>query len=231
MKLTTLFPLALAAMIVPMQAQEKLTFKETKDKVGYSIGINFGSSLKQDGVDVNIEALIAGLRDAFAGAAPQLSAEEQKVTLQAFQQEMMAKAAEQRTAQGGKAKKEGEDFLAANKGKEGVKTLPSGLQYKIITEGAGEQPKSTDQVTVNYKGTLIDGTEFDSSYKRGEPATFGVDQVIKGWTEALPLMKTGAKWQLFIPSELAYGERGAGRNIPPHSALVFEVELLGVKKP
>jgi len=229
MKITTILPLALAALTIPLLAEDKLTLKEQKDKVGYSIGVNIGNSLKQDGAEVNIDALAAGLKDSFNGAPLQISPEEQQAVMTAFKQEMMGKMTAKRQEAGGKAKKEGEDFLAANKTKEGVKTLPSGLQYKVLAEGTGPQPKATDEVTVNYRGTLIDGTEFDSSYKRGEPATFPVGHVIKGWTEALPLMKTGAKWQLFIPAELAYGERGAGANIPPNSALIFEVELISIK--
>jgi FKBP-type peptidyl-prolyl cis-trans isomerase FklB len=139
------------------------------------------------------------------------------------QEEAMKKAAE-------KNKKDGAAFLAENKKKEGVVTLPSGLQYKIITQGTGNTPKATDTVTVNYRGSLVDGTEFDSSYKRGQPATFPVNGVIKGWTEALQLMKEGAKWQLFIPSDLAYGEKGAGNVIGPNATLIFDVELISAKE-
>jgi FKBP-type peptidyl-prolyl cis-trans isomerase FklB len=230
MKTKTILPLVLAAMIAPLCAEEKIVLKDQKDKAGYSIGASIGGGLKRDGIDVNVEALVAGLRDSFTGAPEQLTPAQQEEVLALFRKEMTAAAAVKQQAQAGKAKKEGDDFLAANKSKPGVKTLPSGLQYKVITEGAGDSPKAADQVTVNYRGTLIDGTEFDSSYKRGEPATFGVGQVIRGWTEALQLMKPGAKWQLVIPAELAYGDRGAGRDIPPGATLVFEVELLGIKK-
>jgi FKBP-type peptidyl-prolyl cis-trans isomerase FklB len=151
---------------------------------------------------------------------------------------MMAVQAEYRQQQqermqqlGAANKTEGETFLAANKAKDGVVTLPSGLQYKILKAGAGPKPAATDTVTVNYRGTLINGTEFDSSYKRGQPATFGVTGVIKGWTEALQLMPVGSKWQLFIPADLAYGERGAGADIAPNATLIFEVELLSIKAP
>jgi FKBP-type peptidyl-prolyl cis-trans isomerase len=229
MKIRNILPLALAALAVQVHAEDKAVLKDQKDKAGYSIGTNIGSGLKHDGVEVNIDALIAGLKDSFTGAAPQLTPAQQVEAITALQKEMTAKITAERKAAGEKAKKEGEEFLAANKAKEGVKTLPSGLQYKVLSEGNGAQPKPTDQVTVNYKGTLVDGTEFDSSYKRGEPATFPVNQVIKGWTEALPLMKTGAKWQLFVPAALAYGDHGAGREIPPNATLVFEVELVGVK--
>lgn len=230
MKTKTLLPLLLATMITPLCAEEKVVLKDQKDKVGYSIGANIGASLKRDGVEVNIETVLAGLRDSYSGAPAQLTPEQQQQVLTEFRQQMMASADAKKQEQAGKAKKEGEAYLAANKAKPGVKTTASGLQYKVITEGTGAIPKATDQVSVNYRGTLIDGTEFDSSYKRGEPATFGVDQVIPGWTEALQLMKTGAKYQLVIPAAIAYGDRGAGRDIPPGATLIFEVELLGIKK-
>jgi len=229
MKIKIILPLALAALAAQIHADDKLALKDQKDKAGYSIGANIGSSLKHDGIDVSLDALVAGLKDSFTGAAPQLTPEQQQEALGAVQKEVTEKAIAQRKAAGEKAKKEGEEFLAKNKAKDGVKTLPSGLQYKVLVEGKGAQPKPTDQVTVNYRGTLIDGAEFDSSYKRGQPATFPVNQVIKGWTEALPLMKTGAKWELFVPADLAYGEHGAGRDVPPNATLIFEVELLGVK--
>jgi len=229
MKIKIILPLALAALAAQIHAEDKTVLKDQRDKAGYSIGANIGSSLKQDGVDVSLDALVAGLKDSFTGAATQLPPEEQKKTLATLQTEMTEKIAAQRKAAGEKARKEGEEFLAANKTKDGVKTLPSGLQYKVLSEGKGAQPKPTDQVTVNYRGTLIDGTEFDSSYKRGQPVTFPVNEVIKAWSEALPLMKTGAKWQLFVPANLAYGEHGAGRDIPPNATLLFEVELVGVK--
>ena len=160
-----------------------------------------------------------------------MSKEERDKTLQAFQKEMMEKqiAASKEAAEKNKA--EGEKFLAENKTKDGVKTTASGLQYKVLKEGSGASPKETDTVVTNYRGTLIDGTEFDSSYKRNEPASFPVNRVIKGWTEALQLMKPGAKYQLFIPSSLAYGERGAGQLIGPNATLIFEVELLSIKPP
>jgi FKBP-type peptidyl-prolyl cis-trans isomerase FklB len=159
-----------------------------------------------------------------------MTEQEVNETLTAFQKEMAAQQAERNKILVEKNKKEGEIFLAENKKKEGVVTLPSGLQYKVIKEGTGETPKLTDTVTVNYSGTLIEGTEFDSSYRRGQPATFPVKGVIAGWTEALQLMKVGSKWQLFIPSNLAYGERGAGRDIGPNTTLIFDVELLSIKE-
>src|SRR3989338_270904 len=157
------------------------------------------------------------------------SEKEVQETMMAFQNEMKTKQAEHAKVLGGKNKKEGEAFLAENKKKEGVKTTASGLQYKVIKNGNGKKPKATDTVTVHYKGTLIDGTEFDSSYKRGEPTSFPVNQVIAGWTEALQLMNVGSKWQLFIPANLGYGDRGAGPQIGPNAAFIFEVELISLK--
>ncbi len=207
-------------------AQEKpVELKDNKDKASYSIGLNIGSNLRHQAVDLNNDAIAAGVKDGLSGAKPRLSEDEVRDAMMALQKDMEQK---QQVA-GDKNKTDGEKFLAANKSKPGVKTTASGLQYKVEKEGKGNSPKPTDTVTVNYRGTLIDGTEFDSSYKRGEPATFPVGGVIKGWTEALQLMKPGAKYQLFIPSSLAYGERGAGRDIGPNSALIFDVELLDVK--
>lgn len=210
-------------------ADTKMTLKDDKDKVSYAIGLNIGKSMKQEGLDINPDALAAAMKDVFAGAKTQLTDEEVQAVMQDFQKKMMAKQAAARDEGLGKNKAEGEKFLADNKKKEGIKTTASGLQYKVITDGKGKTPKATDTVKTHYRGTLINGTEFDSSYKRGEPAEFPVNGVIKGWTEALQLMKEGSKWQLYIPSELAYGERGAGKDIGPNSTLIFDIELLSVK--
>lgn len=223
---------ALSVLLLASQAgcaDKKPALKSQKDKVSYSIGLDIGNSMKKQSVDVDPDILARGVKDALSGKQPLLSEKEMQETMTAFQQDLIAKRTANMKTQAEKNKKEGEAFLAANKTKEGVKTLPSGLQYKIIKEGTGPTPKATDTVTVNYRGTLIDGTEFDSSYKRNEPATFPVNGVIPGWTEALQLMKVGSKWQLFIPSNLAYGERGAGQVIGPNAVLIFEVELLGIK--
>ena len=185
--------------------------------------------LKHDGLDVNIDALVVGVRHAFSSAKSQLTPEQQHQTLAGLQKEMTDKVVAQRMVAGEMAKTEGEEFLAANKAKDGVKTLSCGLQYQIISEGNGPQPKETDQVTVNYRGTLVDGTEFDSSYKRGVTATFPVNGMMKGWGEVLPLMMTGAKRQLFVPASMAYGEQRADRDIPPNVTLVFKIELLSAK--
>ena len=202
--------------------------KTSQDKTSYAIGMNMAHSLKNNNIDVNSDLLVQAINDVLADKTTLLTDEEAKATLLEFQKEMQAKRMEEMKGISEKNQKEGAAFLAENKTKEGVKTLPSGLQYKVLAEGTGASPKATDTVTVQYKGSLIDGTEFDSSYKRGQAATFPVTGLIKGWTEALQLMKEGAKWQLYIPAELAYGETGAG-SIGPNATLIFEVELLGIE--
>jgi len=208
---------------------EEQVLKSEKERLSYAIGVDMGKNLKKQSIDIDPDVLSKGLKDVLSGGKVLLSDEEILAIKNAFRQEMTKKQEEERKKLAEKNKKEGVAFLEANKKKEGVKTLPSGLQYKVITEGSGKSPKETDTVTVNYRGTLIDGTEFDSSYKRGQPATFPVKGVIAGWTEALQLMKEGAKWQLFIPSSLAYGEKGAGGVIGPDAVLIFEVELISIK--
>lgn len=213
-----------------VDAAEKPVFKNQKDKVSYAIGMDIGHSLKNQSIDINPDLLTQGLRDEYTGGKALLTEEEFHETMSAFRQEIVAKQMERAKELADKNKKEGEAFLAKNSKKEGVVTLASGLQYKVIKEGTGQKPKPADTVTVDYRGTLIDGTEFDSSYRRGQPATFPVKGVIAGWTEALQLMKVGSKWQLFIPSGLAYGERGTGREIGPNATLVFEIDLLSIKE-
>jgi FKBP-type peptidyl-prolyl cis-trans isomerase len=205
--------------------------KDTKQQASYALGLSIGRNFKAQAIDVDFELLARGLKDGVAGSKPLLTDEQCQAALTAFQQDVMAKQAAVAKSEGEKAKKEGEAFLEANKAKQGVKTLPSGLQYKVLAEGKGPSPKETDTVSTHYRGTLIDGTEFDSSYKRGKPATFPVNGVIKGWTEALQLMKVGSKWQLVIPAELAYGENPRpGGPIPPNATLLFDIELLGIEK-
>jgi FKBP-type peptidyl-prolyl cis-trans isomerase len=209
-----------------------LTLKTPKDKLSYAIGMNVGKRLKQDmkqGIDIDTAILLRAIKDVFADGKLLLTDQEVQSTLTALQADIRKKQELEMQVAAENNKKEGEAFLAANKTKEGVVTLPSGLQYKILLEGTGPKPSAGDTVVVNYRGTLLNGTEFDSSFKRGQPATFGVGQVIKGWTEALQLMPVGSKWQVFIPSDLAYGLRGAGRDIGPNSTLVFEVELLSIQ--
>jgi len=210
---------------------QDMVLKTQKDKVSYSIGMDIGTTLKKQELDVDPAILARGIRDSMSGQKPLMTDQEMRDTIAAFQKEMMAKQQEQTKQMGEKNKKQGEAFLAENKKKEGVKTLPSGLQYKVITAGKGKKPKATDTVTTHYRGTLIDGTEFDSSISRGKPASFPVNGVIPGWTEALQLMEEGAKWQLFIPSNLAYGERGTpGGPIGPNATLIFDIELISVQE-
>jgi FKBP-type peptidyl-prolyl cis-trans isomerase len=206
------------------------TLKTQKDKASYAIGLNIGKSMHKDSVEVDTSILLRGLKDGLAGSKPLLTDDEARAAMVTLQTDLRKKQEEKMLVQGEANKKDGEAFLAENKTKDGVVTLPSGLQYKILKEGTGPKPTATDTVVCNYKGTLLDNTEFDSSYKRGQPATFPVGGVIKGWTEALQLMPVGSKWQLFIPSELAYGARGGpGGGIGPNATLVFEVELMSVQ--
>ena len=211
-------------------AAKPMVLTTEKDKQSYAIGLNIGKSLHRDGVDVEPKVFLQGLQDALAGGKVLLTDDEMKTVMTDLQKDLQQKQAEKRQALIESNKKDGAAFLAANATKPGVVTLPSGLQYKVLVAGTGPKPSATDSVVCNYRGTLLDNTEFDSSYKRGQPATFPVSGVIKGWTEALQLMPVGSKWQLFIPSDLAYGERGQGP-IGPNATLVFEVELLSIKPP
>jgi len=206
-----------------------LTLKTQKDKLSYALGMNLGTNLHKETVDVDPAIVLRGLKDALASGKTLLTEDEARTALTQLQTEVRNKQQEKMKVAGEMNKKEGVEFLAANKSKEGVVILPSGLQYKILTEGTGPKPAASDTVVCNYRGTLISGTEFDSSYKRGQPASFPVNGVIKGWTEALLLMPVGSKWQLFVPSELGYGDRGAGTDIGPGATLIFEVELLSIQ--
>jgi FKBP-type peptidyl-prolyl cis-trans isomerase len=200
-----------------------------EDKAGYIIGLNLGNNLRQQEIPVTADQIIKGLRDGLGNAKAQLSDQEIQGAMSQFQQQMAAKQQEKMKVLGDKNKKEGDAFLAANKAKPGVKTTASGLQYEVVKEGTGPTPKPSDKVTVNYKGTLLDGKVFDSSYDRGQPATFVVSQVVPGWVEALQLMKVGSKYKLVLPSSLAYGDTGAGNEIGPGSVLQFDVELLKIE--
>jgi FKBP-type peptidyl-prolyl cis-trans isomerase FklB len=226
MKVKIIVVLGILLLAGQVNAQENLVLKSQKDKVSYIIGMEIGSNLKKQAIDIDTTILSRGVKDILSGAKPLLTEQEIQEIMMAFQKEMMAKQADVAK----KNKAEGEAFLAENKKKEGVKTTPSGLQYKVIKAGTGKKPKSNDTVTVHYRGTLINGAEFDSSYKRGQPAIFPVSKVIPGWTEGLQLMEVGAKWQLFIPSNLAYGEQGAGSDIGPNATLIFEVELVSIQE-
>jgi FKBP-type peptidyl-prolyl cis-trans isomerase len=210
-----------------------LTLKTQKEKFSYAVGMRTGQrmaeSFKKQSVPYDPAVLARGLRDGLAGRKPLLTEEEAQAAIKAVQDEVGKQQMEKMQEAAVANKKEGDAFLAANKGKEGVVTLPSGLQYKILKQGTGPKPTASDTVVCNYRGTLINGTEFDSSYKRGQAATFPVSGVIKGWTEALQLMPVGSKWQLFIPPDLAYGDRGAGADIGPGSTLIFEVELVSIQ--
>jgi FKBP-type peptidyl-prolyl cis-trans isomerase FklB len=206
-----------------------LTLKTEKDKFSYALGMNLGSGLHKQSVDVDPAIFLRGLKDGLAAGKTLLTEQEAQATLAQMQNDLRKKAQEKMQQAAVSNKQTGDAFLASNKAQNGVVTLPSGLQYKILKEGSGPKPAATDSVVCNYRGTLLDGTEFDSSYKRGQPATFQVNGVIKGWTEALQLMPVGSKWQLVIPSDLAYGERGAGQQIGPNSTLIFEVELLSIQ--
>lgn len=209
-------------------ASGKSGLKDQKQKVSYGIGFNLGQNLMRDQLDLDPQVLAKGIVDAMTKQKPQMSEEEIRATLIAFQQELrQQQEAKMKKAQAENVAK-GKKFLETNAKKEGVKTTKSGLQYKVIKSGKGKTPGPKDSVTTHYRGTLIDGKEFDSSYKRNQPATFPVSGVISGWTEALQLMKEGDKWQLFIPSDLAYGERGSGPDIGPNEVLIFDIELLKV---
>jgi FKBP-type peptidyl-prolyl cis-trans isomerase FklB len=214
----------------PAQADASSVLKTDKDKASYAIGMNMGQSLQKASVDVDPALVARGLTDTLAGGKILLTDDEARAAMTALQAEVRKQQEEKMQVAGGTNKQAGDAFLAANKSKEGVVTLPSGLQYKILTAGTGPKPTAADSVICNYRGTLLDGKEFDSSYKRGQPATFPVGRVIKGWTEALQLMPVGSKWQLFIPSDLAYGANGAGGDIGPNATLIFEVELISIQE-
>ena len=224
-------PSAKARQTPGAKTQTPLVLKTSKDKFSYALGMNLGANLHSQAVPVDPNILARGLKDALAEGKTLLTQDEARAALMQVQKDMQQKQEEKARQAAAGNKKEGDAFLGANKGKDGVVTLPSGLQYKILTAGAGPKPTASDSVVCNYRGTLINGTEFDSSYKRGQPATFPVGGVIKGWTEALQLMPVGSKWQLFVPPDLAYGDRGAGAEIGPGATLIFEVELLSIQTP
>ncbi len=237
--------LAVAAMMTACGGEEKAdakmdagtaqaeqgTLTSENAKFSYAIGMDIGQSVKSLGADIDQDALAAGIRDRLSGNKLQLTQEEATKVQQAFFKARAEKQAAERKAQAEKNKAEGEKFLAENAKKKGVTTTESGLQYEVLKQGDGPRPKATDQVKVHYRGTLLDGTEFDSSYSRGQPVTFPLNGVIKGWTEALQLMPVGSKYKIYLPASLAYGEQGAGNKIAPNAALVFEVELLDIVTP
>jgi FKBP-type peptidyl-prolyl cis-trans isomerase FklB len=224
--------LAYLAGCAPEEASSAsgLKLDTPKNRISYTIGVNIGQDFKTQNMDVDPDVLLMGLKDTLSGKELQLTEEEMVQEIQNFQQEMQARMVAEMEAQATRNKAEGEAFLVENAKQEGVVVTESGLQYKVLEPGEGDMPGPADVATVHYRGTLIDGTQFDSSYDRGQPATFPVGGVIPGWTEALQLMQPGAKWQLFIPAELAYGERGAGQDIGPNATLLFDVELISVEK-
>ena len=209
--------------------QDKVELKTTRDSVSYGIGTDIGKNLKAQQIEINSQALAKGISDAMAGGKMMLTDAQIQACMTNFQKDLVAKQQAKAQELGEKNKKEGEAFLAANKSKEGVKTTASGLQYTVQKMGDGPKPKADQTVTVNYKGTLLDGTEFDNSYKRGEPTSFQLTNVVKGWTEGLQLMPTGSKFTFYIPSELGWGATGAGAAVPPNATVIFEVELISIK--
>ncbi|MER3523445.1 MAG: peptidylprolyl isomerase [Ignavibacteria bacterium] len=229
MKYTAIVALTVLLFACQGNTQNKAELKTTQDSVSYIIGVSIGKNLKAQKVEISLDQLARGIKDATDSSTLLISDEQTQVIMSAFQQRMMEQQEAEAHAAGEVHRKEGQSFLEENKKKAGVKVTASGLQYKVIKMGTGPKPKADQTVTVHYKGMTIDGKEFDSSYKRGEPVTFGVGQVIKGWTEALQIMPVGSKWELYIPADLAYGDRGAGQTIPPGATLIFEVELLGIK--
>jgi FKBP-type peptidyl-prolyl cis-trans isomerase len=236
-----ILPLAVASLVLGLQACDQaaqedgakagaaeVTLDTPNKRLSYGVALGLGRNMASDGMEMDIDAFTLGLRDAFSGAEQRLSQEEIQAEMVAFQEKLQAEQEAERSAQASSNAEAAEAFLAENAQREGVVTTDSGLQYEILEAGDGVTPGPEDTVEVHYRGTLLDGTEFDSSYKRGEPVTFGVGQVIAGWTEALQMMPAGSKWKLFIPPELAYGAGGAGQVIGPNAALTFEVELLSV---
>src|SRR6267154_1136976 len=229
----------IAFLQAAVAADDKPALKDEKEKVSYAIGMNVGNNLKRGGYDIDVEVLAGAIRDMIAGTEPKMTEVQAREALNGYQKELSAKKDAERKTSAEKNKKEGEAWLAENKRKTGVRVqevkMPDGtmaeLQYKVITEGTGAIPKTNDTVSVNYKGTLINGKVFDSSAKHGQPGKFQVDRVVRGWTEALQMMKVGSKWELYIPSTLGYGDYGSGVDISPGATLIFEVELLSIDTP
>ncbi len=222
--------LPLLSLATDQERPAATELKSFAEKISYVLGREIGHSFKESPVEIELDIFIQGMTDSLQGGKSLLDADETNQIKQEFSRQVQERRQTQMAALSQKNRADGEAFLATNKNKEGVITTASGLQYKVLKKGDGPKPQNNDKVTVHYRGTLLDGTEFDSSYKRGKPATFQVNGVIRGWTEALQLMNVGSKYQLFIPSDLAYGTRGAGRKIGPNSTLIFDVELLGIEE-
>lgn len=231
MKLANLLIMLVLLALGQQLVAQDIDVQEESTREAYAIGVNIGRNLLRQGVtDLNHEALFKGLTDAFSDGETLITNDEVSATLQAFSKKLRDKQMAEREKQVTENLETGKKFLEENKQRPEIIETASGLQYEVLAKGSGESPASEDNVTVHYKGTLLDGTEFDSSYKRNQPATFQLNRVIKGWTEGLQLMSPGAKHKLYIPAALAYGEAGSGQNIPPNSALIFEVELISVEK-
>lgn len=226
MRKGTLSLTAVAVFLLTVGAAAADEFESNTEKLSYLVGYQFGQNIRQEGIDLDKDAFMLALEDALNGTTSRISFEEAKAVMSAVEQQQQQERAELAK----KNKAAGEAFLKANRNKKGVIELPSGLQYKIIKQGKGKKPTADDIVAVNYRGTLINGKEFDSSYKRGKPVTFKVNEVIPGWQEILQLMPTGSKWEVFVPPKLAYGEQGAGHFIGPNETLIFDIELLEVKE-
>jgi FKBP-type peptidyl-prolyl cis-trans isomerase len=229
MKVKWMALLGLALLALQANAQEPAALKTQKEKQSYGVGVQFGIILKTQGIDVDSDLLIKGMKDALAGSKLLMTDDELRTTLNALQQEVTQKQEQAKAAEADTNKKAGETFLAENKKKDGVVTLPSGLQYKVIKAATGKKPTEDDTIICQYRGTLLNGTEFDSSYTSGSPATFLVKGLIPGFREALEQMPVGATWQFFIPADLAYGENGAGDAVGPNATLIFQVELLSIQ--
>ncbi len=230
MKKVIIAAMALGLVACQPAKEKEISLDNIDTKNSYAIGLKFGESMKREIEELQLKAFFSGVTHGFEGEGAKLTPEEVAATMQTFQTQKMAEMKKKSESALAENQTVSTAFLVENKARDGVNTLESGLQYEILSSGDGESPSTADKVTVHYHGTLIDGTVFDSSVERGSPATFGVGQVIKGWTEALQLMKTGDKWKLFIPSDLAYGSRGAGGKIGPNAALIFEVELISIEK-
>ncbi len=223
--------LGMAFLAIPPALYDAPAFKTPKEKFSYALGMQIGTGFRKQALELDPETFDKGLADAFSGGKTLLTEDEMHAVLTAAQTEYKQKQAALRAEKAQTALKDGAEFLAANKNKQGVVTLPSGLQYKILKAGTGEKPDANDSVVCNYRGMFIDGTEFDSSASHSGPATFTLKGLIRGWAEALQLMPVGSKWQLFIPPQLAYGQNGAGQFVPPDSTVIYEVELLAIKEP
>ena len=229
MKLKWGVVLAVLLLAAPASAGDSAALATQKEKASYGIGVEMAVNLSRMGAEIDVDALAKGMKDVLASGKLLFSSEELQAAMTAYQTELREKQMQAMKAAAEENKKTGDDFLAQNKSKEGVVALPSGLQYRVLKTGDGRKPAETDSVECHYRGTLINGTEFDSSYKRGQPATFKVNGLIRGWQEALKLMPVGSKWQLFVPPDLAYGDRGAGKDIGPNETLIFDLELIAIK--